>query len=152
MKRRENQRENPFTRRAPLQPSKLWAIELAPEELAVFVRRAEQILLPIIEALKPIPRAALFLLAQFTQVCTTGTEALTLERARALSDTVLALWEARYYTPGPDYPFTFQETLQERDEHARTLPGREGTKDELEVQLDAGLEAAYETRKAARYE
>ena len=90
--------------------------EMEPEELAVSVRRAEQIMLPIIQELKPSAGASLFLLAQYTQVLVTGTDALTLESAKAISSAILALWEAGYYTPGPDYPFTLQETLQELEE------------------------------------
>ena len=89
---------------------------MEPEELAVSVRHAEQIMLPIIQELKPSAGASLFLLAQYTQVLVTGTEALTLESARAVTDAILSLWEARYYTPGSDYPFTFQETMQELEE------------------------------------
>ncbi len=90
--------------------------ETEPEELAVSVRRAEQIMLPIIQELKPSAGASLFLLAQCTQVLVTGTDALTLESAKAISSTILALWEAGYYAPGPDYPFTLQETLQELED------------------------------------
>ena len=88
-------------------------IEMKPEELAVYVRRAEQVVLPIIKELKPSPGAAQFLLAQYTQVLATGTSVLTTESGMAISNTVLALWEAGYYTPGPEYPFTLEETLQE---------------------------------------
>ena len=37
----------------------------------------------------------------------------------AIGNQVLALWQAGYYTPGPDYPFTFEETLQELREGLR---------------------------------
>jgi hypothetical protein len=91
-------------------------IEMEPEALAVYVRRAEQIVLPIIKELKPSPGAAQFLLAQYTQVLATGVNVLTPESAIAVSDAVLTLWEAGYYTPGPDYPYTLEETLLEWEE------------------------------------
>ena len=89
---------------------------MEPEELAVYVRRAEQIMLPIIKELKPSPGAAQFLLAQYTQVLATGTDALTPESAMAISDAVLALWQAGYYTPSSQYPYTLAETLEELEE------------------------------------
>jgi hypothetical protein len=91
-------------------------IEMEPEELAVYVRRAEQEVLPMIKELGLSPGTAQFLLAQCTQVLATGKNVLTLESAMAVSDAVLALWEAGYYTPGPDYPYTLEETLQEIEE------------------------------------
>ncbi len=91
-------------------------IEMKPEELAVYVRRAEQEVLPMIKELGLSPGTAQFLLAQCTQVLATGENVLTLESAMAVSDAVLTLWEAGYYTPGPDYPFTLEETLQEIEE------------------------------------
>jgi hypothetical protein len=87
-------------------------IEMEPEELAVYVRRAEQ----IIKELKPSPGAAQFLLAQYTQVLATGNDALTPESAMVISNAVLALWKEGYYTPGPEYPYTLEETIQEIEE------------------------------------
>jgi len=116
MKRRKNKRRNPFTHKASQQALQPRTIEMEPEELAVYVRRAEQIMLPIIKELKPSPGAAQFLLAQYTQVLATGNNALTPESAMAISNAVLALWEAGYYTPGPDYPYTLEETIQEIEE------------------------------------
>jgi hypothetical protein len=46
----------------------------------------------------------------------TGNNALTPESAMAISNAVLALWEARYYTAGPDYPYTLEETVLEIEE------------------------------------
>ena len=59
------------------------------------------------------PAAAQLLLAQHTQVLATGDSRLTEESMMAVANRVLTLWQAGYYTPGPDYPFTFEETLQE---------------------------------------
>ena len=116
MKRRKHKRRHPMKHMASRQAPQPRTIEMEPEELAVYVRRAEQIVLPIIKELKPSPGAAQFLLAQYTQVLATGENVLTPESAMAVSDAVLTLWEAGYYTPGPDYPFTLEETLQEIEE------------------------------------
>ncbi len=91
-------------------------IEMEPEELAVYVRRAEREVLPMIKELGLSPGTAQFLLAQCTQVLATGENVLTPESAMAVSDAVLTLWEAGYYTPGPDYPFTLEETLLELED------------------------------------
>ncbi len=116
MKRRKNKRRNLFKHKASRQAPQPRTIEMEPEELAVYVRRAEEIVLPIINELKPSPGAAQFLLAQYTQVLATGTNVLTPESAMAVSNAVLALWEAGYYTPGPEYPYTLEETVQEIEE------------------------------------
>ncbi len=34
----------------------------------------------------------------------------------AIANSVLALWQEGYYTPGPAYPYTLEETLQELQE------------------------------------
>jgi hypothetical protein len=116
MKRRKHKRRNPLKHKASRQAPQPRTIEMEPEELAVYVRRAGQIVLPIIKELKPSPGAAQFLLAQYTQVLATGNNVLTPESAMAISNAVLALWEAGYYTPGPDYPYTLEETVQEIEE------------------------------------
>jgi len=89
---------------------------MKPEELVIYVRRAEQEVLPMIKELGLSPGTAQFLLAQYTQVLATGKNVLTLESAMAVSNAVLALWEAGYYTPGPEYPYTLEETVQEIEE------------------------------------
>jgi hypothetical protein len=116
MKKRKKRRH--FNTRAyqPQPSSGPRKIEMKPEELAVYVRRAEQEVLPMIKELGLSPGTAQFLLAQCTQVLATGENVLTLESAMAVSDAVLTLWEAGYYTPGPDYPFTLEETLREIEE------------------------------------
>ena len=89
---------------------------MEPEELAVYVRRAEQEVLPIIKELKLNAGAAQFLLAQYTRVLITGDERLTLESAMAIGNAVLALWQAGYYTPSSQYPYSLAETLEELEE------------------------------------
>ncbi len=86
---------------------------MEPEELAVYVRRAEKRALPTIKEMRLGPGAAQLLLAQHAQVLATGDPRLTAESITSVANQVLTLWQAGYYTPGPDYPFTFEETLQE---------------------------------------
>jgi hypothetical protein len=88
-------------------------VDLDPKEFAVYVRRAEKLALPTIKDMKLSPAAAQLVLSQHAQVLATGDSRLTDESILAVSNHVLALWQAGYYTPGPDYPFTFEETLQE---------------------------------------
>src|SRR6266480_1809435 len=90
--------------------------ELEPEELALYVWRAEKKVLPIIKELKPGPAAAQFLLAQQTRVLVTGDQRLTVESGMAIANAVLQLWQDGYYSPGTDYPYTLLETLQDLQE------------------------------------
>src|SRR5712691_5420867 len=116
MKRRKKKRGRPFNPKVSRQAPKPRTIEMEPEELAVYVRLAEKEVLPIINKKKLSPGTAQFLLAQYTQVLVTGKNTLTTESAMAVSSAVMTLWKAGYYTPGPDYPFTLEETLQEIEE------------------------------------
>ncbi len=116
MKKRKNKRSRPFKSRAPLQAPLSRTIEMEPEALAVYVRRAEQEVLPIIKEMKLNAGAAQFLLAQYTQVLVTGDQRATIESAMAIGNAVLALWQAGYYTPSSQYPYTLEETLEELQE------------------------------------
>src|SRR5258708_15714143 len=88
-------------------------IEMEPEELVMYIRRDEQEVLPIIKEMQLGPGVAHFLLAQHTQMLATGDPRLTVESARAIANTILALWKSGLYTPCPEYPYTLEETLQE---------------------------------------
>jgi hypothetical protein len=116
MKRRKKRRGRPFNPKVSQQAPKSRTIEMEPEELAIYVRLAEKKVLPIIKQKKLSPGTAQFLLAQYTQVLATGKNTLTTESAMAVSSAIMTLWEAGYYTPGPDYPYTLEETLQEIEE------------------------------------
>ena len=89
------------------------SIEMEPEDLVVYIRLAEQEVLPIIKEMQLGPGVAHFLLAQYTQTLATGDPRLTVESARAIANTILALWQSGFYTPCPEYPYTLEETLQE---------------------------------------
>jgi hypothetical protein len=70
MKKRKHGRR--FTNAVNRQSSQHRAMEMEPEDLAVYVRRAEKDILPIIKERHLGPGAAQFLLAQQTQVLVTG--------------------------------------------------------------------------------
>ncbi len=114
MKKRKQGRR--FTISASRQAPHQRANEMMPEELIVYVRRAEKEILPIIKGMGLGPGAAQFLLAQHTQVLVTGDPRLTTESGMAIANSVLTLWQEGYYTPGPEYPYTLEETLLELQE------------------------------------
>jgi hypothetical protein len=114
MKKRKKGRR--FTSSAVRQAPGPRTIELEPEELAVYVGRAEKEVLPIIQEMRLGPGAAQFLLAQQTQVLVTGDPRLTVESGMSIATSILALWQEGYYTPGPTYPYTLEETLLELQE------------------------------------
>jgi len=95
------------------QESKPRTIEMEPEELAGYMRRAEKKALPVITETHLGPGAAQLLLAFYTQELVTGKSSLAEESAMSMANTTLQLWQAGYYTPGPEYPYTLEETLQD---------------------------------------
>src|SRR6266699_1845672 len=108
-------------RRKKGQHSKTWAnrrqessrqrrLELEPEDFASYVRQAEKEVLPIIKDMQLGPGAAQLVLALHAQMLVTGDPRLTPESMMAAGTSVLALWQAGYYTPTPEYPFTLEET------------------------------------------
>jgi len=109
-KRKKGRRFNTWAIRQPPQPR---VIEIEPEDLATSVSRAENDVLPMIAERQLSPAAAQFLLAQQTHMLVTDDPRFTIESGRNMANAVLALWEAGYYTPGPEYPYTLEETLQE---------------------------------------
>ena len=119
MKRRKKHTGHRFKITAHRPSSRTALAEMEPEELVIYVRRAEKKALPTIKEMRLGPGAALVLLAQYAQVLATGDSRLTAESSTAIANQVMALWQAGYYTPGPDYPFTFDETLQELREGAK---------------------------------
>ena len=113
---KKRKRGRRFTFSPNQQSSPQRASSMEPEDLAVYVRRAEKEVLPIIKEMQLGPGAAQFLLAQQTQVLVTGEPHLTVENGMAIANSVLELWQEGYYTPGPSYPFTLEETLVEIQE------------------------------------
>lgn len=88
-------------------------IEVEPEEFAGYLRRAEQEVLPLIRDMQFSPGMAQLVLALHAQMLLTGDPRVTPESMMAAGNSVIALWQAGYYTPGPDYPFTLAETLRD---------------------------------------
>lgn len=84
---------------------------MEPEELVVYARLAEKEVLPIIKDMEFSAGAAIFLLAQYTQVLITGSSRSTEENATNISNNIIMLWQAGVYQPSPQYPFTLEETL-----------------------------------------
>ena len=121
MKKRKKGRR--FTFSTSQQSSQHRSTEMEPEDLTVYIRRAEKQVLPIIKERQLGPGAAQFLLAQQTQVLVTGDPRLTVESGMAIANRVLELWQEGYYTPEPEYPFTLEETLLE----IQTGPKAKGT-------------------------
>ena len=89
---------------------------MEPQYLAASVRRAEKEALPIIKDRQRSPAVAAFLLAQRTKAQVTGDPRHTPELAMLFANTVLALCQAGISTPGPTYPYTCEEALQELQE------------------------------------
>ena len=94
-------------------------LDLEPKEFAVYVRRAEKMALPLSRkrglALQQHNSCFHNMLRSLPLVILDMTD----ESMLVVSNHVLKLWQEGYYTPGPDYPFTFEETLQELREGAK---------------------------------
>ena len=109
-------------KRCRLQTSTSWnvpqsqAIEMELAYLAASVCRAEKEVPPIIKDRHRSPAAAAFLLAQRTKAQVTGDLRHIPEITMLFANTVLARCQAGIYTPGPTYPYTCEETLQELPE------------------------------------
>jgi hypothetical protein len=88
-------------------------IEVEPEEFAGYLRQAEREVLPLIRDMQFGPGMAQLVLALHAQMLLTGDPRVTPESMMAAGKGVIALWQAGYYTPGPDYPFTLEETLRD---------------------------------------
>src|SRR5258708_7781305 len=117
-------REESMKRRKKGRHSKTWAnrrqessrqrrLELEPEDFASYVRQAEKEVLPIIKDMQLGPGAAQLVLALHAQMLVTGDPRVTPESMMAAGNSVLALWQAGYYTPRPADPFTLEETLRD---------------------------------------
>src|SRR5258708_28083729 len=108
MKKRKKGRR--FTSSAVRQAPGPRTIELEPEELAVYVGRAEKEVLPIIKEMHLGPGAAQFLLAQQTQVLVTRDPRLTVKSGMAIARSVLGRWQEGDFTPGTVDPYNLLET------------------------------------------
>ena len=115
MKKKKKGRHFSSTLRSAASPS-IKTIDLRPEEIVDALHQAEHYAIPVIKELHLPPAMACFLLAQYTQVLATGDERTTPEGAMSITATVLALWQGGFYTPGPDYSYTLEATLQDQQD------------------------------------
>lgn len=83
------------------------------EALVLYLRRAEKTVLPIIRDMQLGPGPAGLLLALHAQMLITGDLDPTPESVLSAENNALALWQAGYYKPRPEYPYTLEETLHE---------------------------------------
>lgn len=113
MKRRKKGRHSKTWANRRQESSHQRRLELEPEDFASYVRQAEKEVLPIIKDMQLGPGAAQLVLALHAQMLVTGDPRVTPESMMAAGNSVLALWQAGYYTPTPAYPFTLEETLRD---------------------------------------
>jgi hypothetical protein len=88
-------------------------MEMEPEQLIGYIRRAEKQALPVMKERQLGPGGAQLLLALYTQELVTGKFSLSTESAMSMANRVLQLWQAGYYTPGPEYPYSLEATLRD---------------------------------------
>lgn len=113
MKRRKKGRRFKASAHGQRQSSRPPVIEVEPEEFVGYLHMAEQEVLPLIRDMQCGPGMAQLMLALHAQMLLTGDPRVTPESMMAAGNGVIALWQAGYYTPGPDYPFTLEETLRD---------------------------------------
>jgi hypothetical protein len=118
VKKQKYMKRHHFQTRGSQQP-KQRIVTLSPEELATFAHQAEAYAIPLIVDLQVPPEPALLLLAQYTHVLATGSEQVTIESAMQITATVLHLWQSGVYTPGPEYPYTLEETLHGKQQDSQ---------------------------------
>jgi hypothetical protein len=113
MKRRKKGRQFKARAYGQRQSARPPVIEVEPEEFVSYLRLAEREVLPLIREMQLGPGMAQLALALHAQMLLTGDPRVTPESMMAVGNGVIALWQAGYYTPGPDYPFTLDETLRD---------------------------------------
>lgn len=91
-------------------------IEVEPEEFARYLRQAEKEVLPLIRGMQLGPGAAQLVIALHAHMLLTGDPRVTPDSMMAAGASMVALWQAGYYTPGPEYPYTLEETLEDVQE------------------------------------
>jgi hypothetical protein len=116
MKRRKKRRQFKDQAYRFRQPSRPPVIEVEPEDFANYLRQAEREVLPLIRDMQLGPGAAQLVFALHAHMLITGDPRVTPESMMAAGNSVIALWQAGYYTPGPEYPFTLEETLEDIQE------------------------------------
>ena len=110
--KKQNQKKEHFPK-ASGQAKKLDMVEMMPMDLAAYMRLAEKDVLPLIQERHPDAKTVLLLLAHFTYLHVTHESPIPTEHVSTLVHLLLGLWKANFYIPGSQYPYTFQETLQQ---------------------------------------
>jgi hypothetical protein len=111
LRKHSSKKKSRFKTKAQGARSKPRTVYMKPEDMIVYIRRAEKEALPTIKELEVSAGAAIFLVAQYAQVFISGKPHLTLESATSITNSVIALWQSGSYQPGPEYPFSLEETL-----------------------------------------
>src|SRR6266436_3616562 len=104
-KKRIGRYQNGGTRQQEAKPG---TMGMEPEQLTGYIRRAEKQALPVIWEKQLGPGGAQLLLALYTQELVSGNFSLSRESTMSVANRVLQLWQAGYYTPGPEYPYTLE--------------------------------------------
>src|SRR5690242_9097855 len=110
MKKHNNKKRNRFKAGTSRPQIKRRVINMQPEELAVYIRRAEKEVLPTIKDLELSAGPAIILLAQYIQALVTGDTRVGTKSANIMTNNVMELWETGLYQPGSEYPFSLEET------------------------------------------
>lgn len=108
--RKQGNKKSRFKASTNHQQIKQRVIEMKPEELAVYICRAEKKVLPTIKNMELSAGTAIIFLAQYVQALVTGDPRATLESTNIITNNVIKLWETGLYQPGPEYPFSLEET------------------------------------------
>jgi hypothetical protein len=146
MKRRKKKTSLRFKITAHQPSSHKALVDLEPEEFAIYVRRAEKKALPTIKEMRLSPGAALILLAQHAQIIATGDTRITEESMLSVTNQVVSLWQDGYYTSGPEYPFTCEETLRELTEGVKA---KEDYTDDFQAYTPLGEDIPCDIREIA---
>jgi hypothetical protein len=110
MKKQKKKRTR-FKSRTHRQTSRPQVVEIAPADLAAYISRAEQAILPMIKQKRPDAGVALLLLELYTSMYLSFDSPASVGEVSVDLLTILALWQGGYYTPGEQYPFTLEETI-----------------------------------------
>ncbi len=113
MKKRKKQRESRFKNANSSRSSKSRIIEVELEDVVTYIRRAEEQVIPLIEAHKLSPTDGFFLLAQHVRVLITGEPYPSVKSVVAMAKDIKVLWQTGFYTPGLAYPYSFDATLED---------------------------------------
>src|SRR5690348_11989049 len=99
MKRRKKGSRFKARAQGQRQSSRPPVIEVEPEEFVGYLHMAEREVIPLIRDMQFGPGMAQLVLALHAQMLLTGDPRVTPESMMAAGNSVIALWQAGYYTP-----------------------------------------------------